>query len=120
MLHKKGVDYGYLDPLVGYWQLTKASVGKTVVQVKPGECLSGSVVASVLGLTIYLNYPENGRCVEATTNFTWKNEGGRYSGVSDRGEHVTFDMNFENNNQRLIYRENTQNGLMTLYFNKVR
>ena len=120
VLHKKGVDYSYLDPLVGYWQLTKASVGSTTVFVKPNECLSGSVVACVLGLTIYLDYPENGRCVKTTTNFTWKNEGGRYSGVSDSGEHVTFDMNFENNNQTLIYRENTKNGLMTLYFNKVR
>lgn len=120
VLHKKGVDYGYLDPLVGYWRLTKASVGSTTVFVKPNECLYGSVVASVLGLTIYLNYPENGRCVKTRTNFTWKKEGGTYSGVSESGEHVTFDMNFENNNQTLIYRENTQNGLMTLYFNKVR
>jgi len=95
-------------------------VGSTTVCVKPNECLSGSVVACVLGLTIYLDYPENGRGVKTTTNFTWKKEGGTYSGVSDSGEHVTFDMNFENNNQTLIYRENTKNGLMTLYFNKVR
>ena len=45
VLRKKGVDYSSLDPFVGYWQMTKATVGQTEATVKQGECLNGEVVS---------------------------------------------------------------------------
>ena len=63
VLRKKGVDYSSLDPFVGYWQMTKATVGQTEATVKQGECLNGEVVASSFGFTLYLNVPEqSGQC----------------------------------------------------------
>ena len=39
ILRKKGVDYSYLDPFVGYWIMTKYVVGQQEFIVQDGKCL---------------------------------------------------------------------------------
>ena len=121
VLRKKGVDYSYLDPFVGYWIMTKATVGKTEVIVKEGECLNGVVVASSFGFTLYLNFPEqNGQCKKTINTYEWVKEGNKYYDVTDPQNKEELALVFSENNTKLSYSEQTQNGLVTLYFTKVK
>ena len=121
VLRKKGVDYSYLDPFVGYWIMTKATVGKTEVIVKEGECLQGAVVSSSIGFTIYLNVPEqSGQCKKTINTYEWVKEGNKYYNVTDPQNKEELALVFSENNTKLSYSEQTQNGLVTLYFTKVR
>ena len=121
VLHKKGVDYSYLDPFVGYWQMTKATVGQTEATVKQGECLNGEVVASSFGFTLYLNVPEqSGQCKKTINTYEWVKEGNKYYNVTDPQNKEELALMFSENNTKLSYSEQTQNGLVTLYFTKVK
>jgi len=121
VLRKKGVDYSYLDPFVGYWIMTKATVGKTEVIVKEGECLQGTVVSSSIGFTLYLNFPEkNGQCKKTINTYEWVKEGNKYYNVTDPQNKEELALVFSENNTKLSYSEQTQNGLLTLYFTKVK
>ncbi len=121
VLRKKGVDYSHLDPFIGCWEMTKATVGKTEHIVKQGECLYSSVVASYLGFTLYLNYPDkNGQCQKTINNYQWVNEGGKYYNVSNPQEKVFLDINFSDNNHSMTYSGDTQFGKTIMYFTKIR
>ena len=121
VLRKKGVDYSSLDPFVGYWQMTKATVGQTEATVKQGECLNGEVVASSFGFTLYLNFPEqNGQCKKTINTYEWVKEGNKYYNVTDPQNKEELALVFSENNTKLSYSEQTQNGLVTLYFTKVK
>ena len=111
VLHKKGVDYSYLDPFVGYWQMTKATVGQTEATVKQGECLNGEVVASSFGFTLYLNVPEqSGQCKKTINTYEWVKEGNKYYNVTDPQNKEELALMFSENNTKLSYSEQTQNG----------
>ena len=120
VLHKKGVDYSYLDPFVGYWQMTKYVVGQQELIVKDGECLYGSIVANPLGATLYLNYPENGQCNKTINSYEWIKEGGKYYNVSDPAEKELWDINFSNNNRYMTFAVDTNNGRVVMHFTKVK
>ena len=121
VLRKKGVDYSSLDPFVGYWQMTKATVGKTEAIVKEGECLNGEVVASSFGFTLYLNFPEqNGQCKKTINTYEWVKEGNKYYDVTDPQNKEELALVFSENNTKLSYSKHTHNGLLTLYFTKVK
>ena len=121
VLRKKGVDYSSLDPFVGYWQMTKATVGQTEATVKQGECLNGEVVASSFGFTLYLNVPEqSGQCKKTINTYEWVKEGNKYYNVTDPQNKEELALMFSENNTKLSYSEQTQNGLVTLYFTKVK
>ncbi|WP_311319679.1 lipocalin family protein [Capnocytophaga sputigena] len=116
VLHKKGVDYGYLDPFVGYWQMTKYVVGQQELIVKDGECLYGSIVASSLGATLYLNYPENGQCNKTINTYEWVKEGDKYYNVSNPAKKTLWDINFSNNNRYMTFAI----GRIVMHFTKVK
>ena len=121
VLRKKGVDYSSLDPFVGYWQMTKATVGQTEAIVKQGECLNGEVVASSFGFTLYLNVPEqSGQCQKTINTYEWAKEGGKYYNITNPQNKEELALVFSENNTKLSYSEQTQNGLVTLYFTKVK
>ena len=121
VLHKKGVDYSYLDPFIGRWIMTKATVGQTEATVKEGECLQGTVVSSSIGFTLYLNFPEkNGQCKKTINTYEWVKEGNKYYNVTDPQNKEELALVFSENNTKLSYSEQTQNGLVTLYFTKVK
>ena len=120
VLHKKGVDYSYLDPFVGYWLMTKYVVGQQELIVKDGECLYGSIVAHSLGATLYLNYPENGQCNKTINSYEWIKEGGKYYNVSDPAEKELWDINFSNNNRYMTFAVDTNNGRVVMHFTKVK
>ena len=120
VLHKKGVDYSYLDPFIGVWKMTKYVVGQQEFIVKDGECLYGEIVASSLGATLYLNYPENGQCNKTINTYKWVKEGGKYYDITDPQKKEELALVFSENNTKLSYSEQTQNGLVTLYFTKVK
>ena len=120
VLHKKGVDYSYLDPFVGYWLMTKYVVGQQELIVKDGECLYGSIVAHSLGATLYLNYPENGQCNKTINTYEWIKEGGKYYNVSDPAEKELWDINFSNNNRYMTFAVDTNNGRVVMHFTKVK
>ena len=118
VLHKKGEDYSYLDPFVGRWQMTKYVVGQQELIVKDGECLYGSIVASSLGATLYLNYPENGQCNKTIDTYKWVKEGGKYYNVSNPAEKTLWDINFSNNNRYMTFA--IDNGRTVMHFTKVK
>jgi len=121
VLHKKGVDYSYLDPFIGRWIMTKATVGQTEATVKEGECLQGTVVSSSIGFTLYLNVPEqNGQCQKTINTYEWAKEGGKYYNITNPQNKEELALVFSENNTKLSYSEQTQNGLVTLYFTKVK
>ena len=121
VLRKKGVDYSYLDPFIGRWIMTKATVGQTEATVKEGECLQGTVVSSSIGFTLYLNFPEqSGQCKKTINTYEWVKEGNKYYNVTDPQKKEELALVFSENNTKLSYSEQTQNGLVTLYFTKVR
>ena len=118
VLHKKGVDYSYLDPFVGYWLMTKYVVGQQELIVKDGECLYGSIVAHSLGATLYLNYPENGQCNKTINSYEWIKEGGKYYNVSNPAKKTLWDINFSNNNRYMTFA--IDNGRTVMHFTKVK
>ena len=121
VLRKKGVDYSYLDPFVGYWIMTKATVGKTEVIVKEGECLNGVVVASSFGFTLYLNFPEqNGQCKKTINTYEWVKEGNKYYDITDPQNKEELSLVFSENNTKLSYSTPSDNGLVTIYLTKVK
>jgi len=121
VLRKKGVDYSYLDPFVGYWIMTKATVGKTEVIVKEGECLQGTVVSSSIGFTLYLNFPEkNGQCKKTINTYEWVKEGNKYYDITDPQNKEELALVFSENNTKLSYSTPSDNGLVTIYLTKVR
>ena len=121
ILRKKGVDYSYLDPFVGYWIMTKATVGKTEVIVKEGECLNGVVVASSFGFTLYLNFPEqNGQCKKTINTYEWVKEGNKYYDITDPQNKEELSLAFSENNTKLSYSTPSDNGLVTIYLTKVK
>ena len=121
ILRKKGVDYSYLDPFVGRWIMTKATVGKTEAIVKEGECLQGTVVSSSIGFTIYLNVPEqNGQCKKTINTYEWVKEGNKYYDVTDPQNKEELAFVFSENNTKLSYSTPSDNGLVTIYLTKVK
>ena len=118
VLHKKGEDYSYLDPFIGVWKMTKYVVGQQEFIVKNGECLYGEIVASSLGATLYLNYPENGQCNKTINTYEWVKEGGKYYNVSNPAKKTLWDINFSNNNRYMTFA--IDNGRTVMHFTKVK
>ena len=118
VLRKKGVDYSYLDPFIGVWKMTKYVVGQQELIVKDGECLDGQIVASSLGATLYLNYPENGQCNKTINTYEWIKEGGKYYNVSNPAKKTLWDINFSNNNRYMTFA--IDNGRTVMHFTKVK
>ena len=118
VLRKKGIDYSYLDPFVGYWIMTKYVVGQQELIVKDGECLYGEIVAHSLGATLYLNYPENGQCNKTINSYEWIKEGGKYYNVSNPAKKTLWDINFSNNNHYMTFA--IDNGRTVMHFTKVK
>ena len=121
VLRKKGVDYSYLDPFIGRWIMTKATVGQTEATVKEGECLQGTVVSSSIGFTLYLNFPEqSGQCKKTINTYEWVKEGNKYYDVTDPQNKEELALVFSENNTKLSYSKQSQNGLVTFYFTRVK
>ena len=121
VLRKKGVNYSSLDPFVGYWIMTKATVGQTERLVKEGECLDGQVVASSLGFSFYYKVPnQSGQCQETVETFKWVKEGNKYYDVTDPQNKEELALVFSENNTKLSYSKQSQNGLVTFYFTRVK
>ena len=121
VLRKKGVDYSSLDPFVGYWQMTKATVGQTEAIVQEGKCLYGSIVACSLGFTLYLNFPEqNGQCKKTINTYEWVKEGNKYYDITDPQNKEELSLAFSENNTKLSYSTPSDNGLVTIYLTKVK
>ena len=115
-LHKKGVSYSHLDPFIGVWKMTKYVTGQQEFIVKDGECLDGQIVASSLGATLYLNYPENGQCNKTINTYKWVKEGGKYYNVSNPAEKTLWDISFSNNNHYMTFA--IDNGRTVMHFTK--
>ena len=121
VLRKKGVNYSSLDPFVGYWRMTKATVGQTERLVKEGECLDGQVVATSLGFSFYYKVPnQSGQCQETVETFKWVKEGNKYYDVTDPQNKEELALVFSENNTKLSYSKQSQNGLVTFYFTRVK
>lgn len=121
ILHKKGVDYSYLDPFVGHWKMTKATVGQTEAIVQEGKCLDGEVVATSLGFTLYLEAPnQSGQCRETLETFKWVKEGNKYYDITDPQKKEELAFVFSENNTKLSYSTPSDNGLVTIYLTKVK
>ena len=121
VLRKKGVNYSSLDPFVGYWIMTKATVGQTEATVKEGECLQGTVVSSSIGFSFYYKAPnQSGQCQATVETFKWVKEGNKYYDVTDPQNKEELALVFSENNTKLSYSKQSQNGLVTFYFTKVR
>lgn len=121
VLRKKGVDYSSLDPFVGYWQMTKATVGQTEAIVQEGKCLNGEVVASSLGFTLYLKAPDkSGQCQTTVETFKWVKEGNKYYDITDPQKKEELAFVFSENNTKLSYSTPSDNGLVTIYLTKVK
>ena len=52
--------------------------------------------------------------------YEWVKEGNKYYNVTDPQNKEELALVFSENNTKLSYSEQTQNGLVTLYFTKVR
>ena len=101
--------------------MTKATVGKTEVIVKEGECLQGTVVSSSIGFTLYLKAPDkSGQCQNNITTYKWVKEGGKYYDVTDPQKKEELAFVFSDNNTKLSYSTPSDNGLVTIYLTKVR
>ena len=98
--------------------MTKYVVGQQELIVKDGECLYGSIVASSLGATLYLNYPENGQCNKTINSYEWIKEGGKYYNVSNPVKKTLWDINFSNNNSYMTFA--IDNGRTVMHFTKVK
>ena len=120
IFHKKGEDYSYLDPFVGYWRMTKYVEGQQELIVKDGECLYGSIVAHSLGATLYFDYPENGQCNKTINTYEWVKEGGKYYNVSNPAKKTLWDISFSNNNRYMTFAIDGDNGRIVMHFTKVK
>ena len=115
VLHKKGVDYSYLDPLVGRWKLTKIEAGGTTYPAGTPACFTGSIVASSIGFSLYYTLPASQtQCqAEEIKTYDYVKEGGKYYNVSN-GQKVPIPFSFSNNNQTLTL----SLGDTTMFFQK--
>ncbi|WP_454989015.1 lipocalin family protein [Capnocytophaga sputigena] len=115
VLHKKGVDYSYLDPLVGLWELTKIEAGGTTYPAGTPACFTGSIVASSIGFSLYYTLPANSTQCQAgnVESYDYVKEGGKYYNVSN-GQKVPLPFSFSNNNQTLTL----SLGGTTMFFQK--
>ncbi|MBI1645949.1 lipocalin family protein [Capnocytophaga sp. 051621] len=121
VLHKKDVNYSHLDPFIGVWNMTKATVGQEEYIVQQGKCLDGQVVASSFGFTLYLKAPDkSGQCQNTITTCKWVKEGGKYYDVTDPQKKEELVFVFSENNTKLSYSTPSDNGLVTIYLTKVR
>ena len=121
VLRKKGVNYSSLDPFIGRWIMTKATVGQTEATVKEGECLQGTVVSSSIGFSFYYKAPnQSGQCQETVETFKWVKEGNKYYDVTDPQNKEELALVFSENNTKLSYSKQSQNGLVTFYFTRVK
>ena len=115
VLHKKGVDYSYLDPLVGLWELTKIEAGGTTYTTGTPACFTGYIVASSIGFSLYYTLPANSTQCQAgkVESYDYVKEGGKYYNVSN-GQKVPLPFSFSNNNQALTL----SLGGTTMFFQK--
>ena len=115
VLHKKGEDYSYLAPLVGYWKLTKIEAGGTTYTTGSPACFTGYIVASSIGFSLYYTLPANSTQCQAgkVESYDYVKEGGKYYNVSN-GQKVPLPFSFSNNNQTLTL----SLGGTTMFFQK--
>ena len=115
ILHKKGEDYSYLDPLVGVWELTKIEAGGTNYPAGTPACFTGSIVASSIGFSLYYTLPANSTQCQAgkVESYDYVKEGDKYYNVSN-GQKVPIPFSFSNNNQTLTL----SLGGTTMFFQK--
>ena len=102
VLHKKGEDYSYLAPLVGYWKLTKIEAGGTTYPAGTPACFTGNIVASSIGFSLYYTLPANSTQCQTgkVESYDYVKEGGKYYNVSN-GQKVPIPFSFSNNNKTL-------------------
>ena len=115
VLHKKGVDYSYLDPLVGLWKLTKIETGGTTYTTGTPACFTGYIVASSIGFSLYYTLPANSTQCQAgkVESYDYVKEEDKYYNVSN-GQKVPLPFSFSNNNQTLTL----SLGGTTMFFQK--
>ena len=115
VLHKKGVDYSYLDPLVGLWELTKIEAGGTTYTTGTPACFTGYIVASSIGFSLYYTLPASQIQCQAgkVESYDYVKEGDKYYNVSN-GQKVPLPFSFSNNNQTLTL----SLGGTTMFFQK--
>ncbi|WP_314270508.1 lipocalin family protein [Capnocytophaga sputigena] len=115
VLHKKGVDYSYLDPLVGLWELTKIEAGGTTYPAGTPACFTGYIIASSIGFSLYYTLPANSTQCQAgkVESYDYVKEGGKYYNVSN-GQKVPLPFSFSNNNRTLTL----SLGGTTMFFQK--
>ena len=115
VLHKKGVGYSSLDPLVGLWELTKIEAGGTTYPAGTPACFTGTIVASSIGFSLYYTLPANSTQCQAgkVESYDYVKEGGKYYNVSN-GQKVLLPFSFSNNNQTLTL----SLGGTTMFFQK--
>ena len=115
VLHKKGEDYSYLAPLVGYWKLTKIEAGGTTYPAGTPACFTGYIIASSIGFSLYYTLPANITQCQAgkVESYDYVKEGGKYYNVSN-GQKVPIPFSFSNNNQALTL----SLGGTTMFFQK--
>ena len=115
VLHKKGEDYSYLDPLVGYWELTKIEAEGTTYPAGTPACFTGYIIASSIGFSLYYTLPANSTQCQAgkVESYDYVKEGGKYYNVSN-GQKVPIPFSFSNNNRALTL----SLGGTTMFFQK--
>jgi len=115
VLRKKGVDYSYLDPLVGLWELTKIEAGGTTYTTGTPACFTGYIVASSIGFSLYYTLPASQIQCQAgkVESYDYVKEGDKYYNVSN-GQKVPLPFSFSNNNQTLTL----SLGGTTMFFQK--
>ena len=115
VLHKKGVDYSYLDPFIGVWKMTKIEAGGTTYPAGTPACFTGSIVASSIGFSLYYTLPANStQCQDGNVeSYDYVKEGDKYYNVSN-GQKVPLPFSFSNNNQTLTL----SLGGTTMFFQK--
>ena len=101
--------------------MTKATVGQTEATVKEGECLQGTVVSSSIGFSFYYKVTnQSGQCQATVETLKWVKEGNKYYDVTDPQNKEELALVFSENNTKLSYSKQSQNGLVTFYFTKVK
>ena len=115
VLHKKGVDYSYLDPFIGRWIMTKIEAGGTTYITGTPACFTGTIVASSIGFSLYYTLPASQTQCQAgkVESYDYVKEGGKYYNVSN-GQKVPLPFSFSNNNQTLTL----SLGGTTMFFQK--
>ena len=115
VLHKKGVDYSYLDPLVGLWELTKIEAGGTTYTTGTPACFTGYIVASSIDFSLYYTLPASQIQCQAgkVESYDYVKEGDKYYNVSN-GQKIPLPFSFSNNNQTLTL----SLGGTTMFFQK--